>query len=136
MANPYDEVLYAGHPFNQTHPERLATVATLFGMRPARSAACRVLELGCADGGNLIPMAYSLRGSDFVGIDNGARGIAKGQALAGELRLPNIRLLCRNILEPLADLGTFDYILAHGVYSWVPPEVADRMLGICRELLN
>lgn len=136
MANPYDEVLYAGHPFHQTHPERLATLATLFGMRPARSVACRVLELGCADGGNLIPMAYALRGSQFVGIDNGARGVARGQALAGELGLSNVRLLCRDILDPLADLGSFDYILAHGVYSWVPPAVADRILAICRENLN
>jgi len=136
MSNPYDEVLYPGHPFNQTHPERLATLASLFGMQPARSVACRVLELGCGDGGNLIPMAYALQGSEFVGLDNGARGVANGQEFAGDLGLSNIRLLCRDILDPLADLGTFDYILAHGVYSWVPPHVADRILAICRENLN
>src|SRR6266536_1495044 len=136
MANAYDEVLYAGHPFNQTHPERLATLATLFGMRPARSVECRVLELGCADGGNLIPMAYSLPGSEFVGIDNGAHGVAKGQVLAEELGLRNVRLLHLDILETSKELGTFDYILSHGVYSCVPPEVADRLLAICRENLN
>ena len=105
-------------------------------MQPARSVSCRVLDLGCGDGGNLIPMAYSLQGSEFVGVDNGELGIAKGQALASELGLKNIRLLSRDMLEPVTDLGTFDYILSHGVYSWVPPAVADRILAICRECLN
>src|SRR5262249_10589850 len=59
-ATSYDEVPYESYPFSQTHPDRLATVATLFGMRPAPVDRCRVLELGCAAGGNLIPMALAL----------------------------------------------------------------------------
>ena len=55
-----------------------------FGMRPAPVEQCRVLELGCGDGGNLIPMAYTLRGSEFVGVDLGARGIAIGQEMVAE----------------------------------------------------
>ena len=55
--NPYDEVLYPGYPFAQAHPDRLGAMARLFGMNPAPVEACRVLELGCGDGGNLIPMA-------------------------------------------------------------------------------
>ena len=49
--SPYDAVPYPGHPFAQTHPDRLATLATLFGLRPAAPERCRVLELGCGDGG-------------------------------------------------------------------------------------
>jgi SAM-dependent methyltransferase/methyltransferase-like protein len=135
-ANPYDEVLYPGHPYPQTHPDRLATIGRLFGMNPAPVDGCRVLELGCGDGGNLIPMAYALPRSEFVGIDLGARSIAKGQETIHALALPNIDLRCLDILEAGADLGKFDYILAHGVYSWVPAEVQDRILAICSANLN
>lgn len=72
----YDEVPYESYPFAQTHPDRLATVATLLGLRPAPVEQCRVLELGCAGGGNLIPMALTLPESTFVGIDLSARQIA------------------------------------------------------------
>jgi SAM-dependent methyltransferase len=134
--NAYDEVLYPGYPFPQTHPDRLATIARLFGMQPAPVERCRVLELGCGDGGNLIPMAYALPGSEFVGIDLGARGIAKGLETIEVLGLRNISLQSLDIRDVGADLGKFDYIVAHGVYSWVPPDVQERILGICRENSN
>ena len=31
----YDNVLYPSAPYPQTHPDRLATMATLFGMQPS-----------------------------------------------------------------------------------------------------
>src|SRR6476620_1599166 len=99
MANSYDEVLYEGRPFVQTHPDRLATIGRLFGMSPAPIDRCRVLELGCGDGGNLIPMAYTLPGSEFVGIDLGARGIAIGQENAAALGLTNLQLRHLDILD-------------------------------------
>src|SRR6185295_19686379 len=92
MGNSYDDVLYLGHPFAQTHPDRLATVGRLFGMQPAAIDRCRVLELGCGDGGNLIPMAYTLPGSEFVGLDASRRGLDNGTAFAGKLGLRNIEL--------------------------------------------
>ena len=70
-ASPYDAVLYPARAFIQTHPDRLATLATLYGV-PHAARACRVLELGCGDGGNLLPMAAALPGATFVGIDNAA----------------------------------------------------------------
>ena len=66
-ANPYDEVPYVGHAYNFTHPDRLSVVGALFGMRPAPVGGCRVLELGCGDGANLLPMAYTLPESRFFG---------------------------------------------------------------------
>jgi hypothetical protein len=47
MNTLYDEVLYPSGLYAQTHPDRLATMATLFGMRPEPVDRCRVLELGC-----------------------------------------------------------------------------------------
>jgi methyltransferase-like protein/SAM-dependent methyltransferase len=127
----YDAVPYSVCAFAQTQPDRLATIATLFGMEPARPERCRVLELGCAQGGNLIPMALASPGSHFVGVDLSARQIADGQAVVRELGLKNVDLQAASILDIGEDFGTFDYILAHGVYSWVPPEVQEKILELC-----
>src|SRR5262245_13581209 len=70
-----DSVPYESHPYVQTHPSRLFVVGTLFGTRPTPVQRCRVLELGCAAGGNLIPMADALPESEFIGIDASERAI-------------------------------------------------------------
>ena len=92
----YDETPYPSHSFAYTHPDCLATVATLLGMDPAPVEQCRVLELGCASGGNLLPMAYSLPRSQFVGIDLSARQITEGQANVTTLGLQNITNVLQN----------------------------------------
>lgn len=132
IPNVYDVVAYAGYPMPQTHPGRLATLATLFGLKPAPVERCRVLELGCGDGGNLIPMAFGLPLSTFVGIDLAERPVAEGRALVNALNLKNIVMQQGNIMDVSPDLGEFDYIIAHGVYSWVPPAVQDKILAVCK----
>jgi methyltransferase-like protein/SAM-dependent methyltransferase len=132
----YDEIPYPRYSFPQTHPERLAVVATLLGLTPPAVDRCRVLELGCASGGNLMPMAEQLPHSSFLGIDLSQRQVAEGQAGIAELGLTNIELRQQNILDFDPGSETFDYILCHGVYSWVPPEVQDRILDICRKHLQ
>ena len=135
VSTTYDAVNYAGYPFQQTHPDRLATLATLFGLSPAPVTSCRVLELGCGEGANLIPMAFGLPESQFVGIDLASTPINKGQTKIAELGLTNIELRCMDIMAADESFGQFDYIVAHGVYSWVPAEVRERMLALCGELL-
>jgi methyltransferase-like protein/SAM-dependent methyltransferase len=134
--NPYDEVPYESHPFPESHPERLATLGTLFGMTPAPIERCRVLELGCGDGGNLIPMAANLADSEFVGIDSSGTEISAGRETVEALGLGNIRLVHQDLVDVDDRLGRFDYIIAHGVFSWVPPLVRESLLGICRRGLN
>jgi methyltransferase-like protein/SAM-dependent methyltransferase len=134
-ATSYDEVPYAARAFHYTHPNRLATIAMLRGLEPAPAERCRMLELGCASGGNLLPMAEALPESRFVGLDLSPRQVADGLAIIAELGLHNIELRSGNILQIDASLGEFDYIVCHGVYSWVPAEVQDRILTICRENL-
>jgi len=139
--NPYHVIPYTTFPRLSTHPDRLAAVGTLFGMTPAPVTRCRVLEIGCGNGGNLIPMAYALPESRFIGVDLAAEAIAVGQATIAALGLTNISLLpadLRDIGRDCGefDYGEFDYILAHGVYSWVPPDVRDRVVAVCRERLQ
>lgn len=128
----YDEVPYESNPFPQSHPDRLAVMATLFGMKPKPINNCRVLELGCASGGNLIPMAAGLPGSRFVGVELSARQVADGQALIEAVGLKNVELRHLSIADVNAGFGEFDYIVVHGVYSWVPDAVQEKILEICR----
>lgn len=135
-ATSYDEVPYASYPFPQTHPSHLAVVATLFGLQPPPVQQCRVLELGCAAGGNLLPLAEALPQGSFVGVDLSARQIADGQRVLQALGLTNVRLVHASILDLNRSWGQFDYILCHGVYSWVPDQVREKILDICAEQLS
>jgi SAM-dependent methyltransferase len=135
MSN-YAEIPYESLPIPDSHPERLDALGYLFGLSPADPARCRVLELGCASGGNLIPLAFYFPGSRYLGIDLYANQIADGQALVDAVGLPNLKLRQGDILDLRADaLGTFDYVIVHGVYSWVPDPVRERILGLCAEVL-
>jgi methyltransferase-like protein/SAM-dependent methyltransferase len=131
----YDEVPYLSKPIPQTHPDRLATVALLFGMKAPALATCRVLELGCAAGGNLLPLAVSFPDGHFVGVDLSQRQVAMGQETIDALGLDNIRLEQRSILDVGPEFGEFDYILCHGVFSWVPAAVQEKILAICKRNL-
>jgi len=136
-ATPYDEVPYPSGLFPQTHPNRLATAAYLRGMFPAPIDHCRVLELGCGSANNLVSMAFQHPGSEFVGVDLGQVPIASGAAIVAELKMHNVTLEAMDICDVNPDeFGTFDFIIAHGVYSWVPQRVRERILEISRELLN
>ena len=127
----YDAVPYPTLPEARTHPDRLAAVATLFGMKPAPVARCRVLELGCGDGGNLIPMAYALPESRFTGIDLAEGAVRRGRRAIGDLHLGNIAMQAADVREFDSGWGEFDYIVAHGMYSWVEADVRDALLAVC-----
>lgn len=135
MASPYDDIPYPGYPHAQTHPDRLSVLGVLHGLDAAPPEQCRVLEIGCGNGGNLVPMAYALPGAALTGIDIAAGAIAEGRALAGRLGLRNLRLLELDLTEATAELGEFDYVVAHGVYSWIPAPARDRLMALCREVL-
>jgi len=127
----YEEIPYSSNPFSYTHPDCLSTVGLLMGMNPPPVERCRVLELGCAGGGNLVPMAMTLPESTFLGIDLSPRQIAMGQEVVDALGLTNIELRAMSIMDVKDDDGPYDYIICHGVYSWVPAEVQDKILTIC-----
>lgn len=137
MVDFYDELTYETNPFPETHPGNLAALGRLFGVQTPLAQQCRVLELGSATGGNIIPMAWRLPHSEFVGVELSAPQVAIGQAVIEALGLGNIRLDVGDILElDPAQLGQFDYIIAHGVYSWVPTAVREKILVLARDCLT
>ena len=129
-ASSYDRIPYTSLALPQTHPDSLATVARIFRLSPPDVAACRVLELGCASGGNLIPMAFNLPGSEFVGIDSSQRQVDEAHATIDALGVRNIRIEAASILDVDDSWGAFDYIICHGVFSWVEPRVQEKILQI------
>ncbi len=135
----YDANPYHSRAFAFCHPDRLAVIAELFGLEPARVETARVLELGCASGGHLWPIAAQLPEADIVGIDLSSVQIEQGRAVVQQLGLHNCRLEVGDINDLdtlLQELGTFDYVIAHGVYSWVPPHTADALLAAIGRCLD
>lgn len=128
----YDDFPYDELPHAVTHPDRLGAIGRLAGMAPAPATGCRVLELGCAVGGNLLPLADLLPGSEFVGIDRSAAQIARARADAEAIGLTNVRFEALDVRELPADWGRFDYVVCHGLYSWVPDDVRAAVLAAFR----
>ncbi|MGA2252662.1 methyltransferase domain-containing protein [Terracidiphilus sp.] len=135
MTTFYDAVAYPSFAFPLTHPGNFAAMAILHGHNPAPVANCRVLEIGCGEGANLIPMAYAIPDARFTGFDLARLPIERGQQRIVELGLTNIRLFEADILNIGPELGQFDYIVAHGIYAWVPEPVRNRLIALCAELL-
>src|SRR5688572_11888009 len=132
----YDEVRYPGHAYAHTHPEHLYVLGRLHGMNPVNPAQCRVLEIGCGDGANLVPMAWQLPESRFFGFDLAETSIAAGQGVVREMGLQNLELRHMDLMDFPESEGPFDYIIAHGFYSWVPAPVRERMMGLVRRVLS
>lgn len=131
----YDDVPYEAGLSPRTHPQTAAVIGQLFGLKPAGVASARVLEIGCGAGNNLLPMAYSLPNASFVGIDLSARHIAAAAEGANRLALRNARFLQADVRDYVPD-QEFDYVICHGVFSWVPPETRSAILETCRRALS
>ena len=131
----YDELPYESMPQPDRHPDYLRAIARLYGVNAAPTESCRILELGCAGGGNILPLAWYQPNCTVVGVELGQQHVREANALIAELGLHNAQVLHRSITDAMDDLGEFDYILAHGVFSWVPRAVQDRLLAICGQHL-
>ncbi len=133
--NAYDEVPYSSYIFSQTSPARLCAIAHLFGLEAPLPEKARILELGCASGNNILSIASCFPKSECIGIDLSGEQIKEGKKRIDETSVKNLRLEKKSILDVKKSFGTFDYIICHGVLSWVPVEVQQKILEICRQNL-
>ena len=132
----YDTTPYTSVSFPPSAPGQLAAVAHLFGLSTPEVATARVLEIGCATGGNVIPFAAAHPQARVVGLDLSEVQVELGRAKVQALGLDNLEFVAGDIAQTdLSALGQFDFIIAHGVYSWVPPEVQEGLLAAFRTLL-
>ena len=132
----YDDIPYPSHPFEATHPDHIYSMAKLFSLEPTLPDDASILELGCAGGGNIIPLAVQMPNARVVGVDLSAKQIADGQATIDKLGIKNITLHAQDLQNVDESFGEFDYILCHGVFSWVPPAAQNRILEISKERLT
>jgi len=133
----YDALPYTSNPFPLTHPALIGAIARLFALEAAPLGTARVLELGCAAGGNIIPLAARHPGAAVLGVDLSAAQVAAGCARVADLGLTNIEIRCQSFADfDSRNEGPFDYIICHGVYSWVPAPLRDAILRICRDALS
>ncbi|ODU38096.1 MAG: hypothetical protein ABS98_16800 [Lysobacteraceae bacterium SCN 69-48] len=131
----YDALEYPAHVLPQMHPSRLAAIGRLHGLACAPPSRCRLLEVGCGDGLQLLALAMAYPQSQFVGIDMSRNAIARGEAFRQRLGLENLRLVPADLTRWDPGREGFDYITAHGFYSWVPQQVRDHLLALCRQRL-
>ena len=134
--NTYNELLYKSNPFTYTIPALLEAQGKLFGLTPKDSRKARILELGSSFGGNIITQALYNPEAEFVGVDLTAEQVKKGNEVIEKIGLKNIKLIEKNILDINEDFGKFDYIIVHGVFSWVPDIVKEKIIKICNENLT
>lgn len=132
----YDALPYEDLAFFHTHPANLAAVAMLCGLRAPPIERCSVLELGCGAGFNLIAMSASLPGARLVGIDFSRRQMEAGRALAARAGTANVELRVGDVAALDDSLGRFDYVIAHGLLSWVPAGVREAIFRACSRHLQ
>jgi len=135
VTTTYDIVRYPSWPVSNTHPSRIAAYAKLLGHSFKPFETSRVLEIGCGDGLNLMSMAMGAPQATFVGLDLAEAPIAYGRALAEAAKITNVTLFAQDVTKAGKDLGTFDYIIAHGVYAWVPEFVREAIMRLIGDVL-
>ena len=136
LKNSYNELVYPSKSFGVTSINSLEAKAKLWGLNPVPAKEARVLELGCSMGGNIIGQAVYHQGATFVGVDLSESQIEIGNEIINAMDLKNVKLVEQDILKIDKDFGTFDYIIVHGIWSWVPDVVKDKILEICNVNLS
>lgn len=131
----YDAIPYASYPVAASHPDRLYNIGTLFGLQPRIPDKARILELGCAGGGNLLPIASQFPNAHCVGVELSEVQCNDAKTAVKFLGLKNIEIRHESISDITSSLGTFDYIICHGVFSWVPDPVREDILRVSAQNL-
>lgn len=133
----YDKVVYPSFVFPYIRPAKFGAIARLHGIDVGEIDRCRVLEIGCGDGANLMSIAYALPEAECVGFDLSGERIEEAKTGAREIGISNTSFFEMDLMafDPERS-GKFDFIIAHGFYSWVPDAVRERMLAIYRNCLT
>lgn len=130
------QLVYDSFPYAYTHPNSLYALGTIMGLSPSMLAEARILEIGCASGGNIIPIAMQYPHADIVGVDISRQDIDVGQRHITSLGLTNIELKALSIEDFKNSKAKFDYIICHGVFSWVPEAVQQAILKVIKTQLS
>ena len=132
----YADLGYLSQPFPYASAPFLESYARLLGLSPAPASTARILEIGSSYGGNLISQALFYPKATFTGIEIAPTQVSVGKTYIDQLGITNLELLEGDVNESHQHLGTYDYIIAHGFYSWVDEDTKDNFLRLCKEHLG
>lgn len=136
LAASYEETPYLSNAFKWCAPGYIRAAAHLYGVKLPEVATARILEIGCAAGGNCLPAAFLYPKATIVGIDISVTQIREGQGVIKRAGLKNIQLYAMCLTEITPEFGQFDYIIMHGVLSWVPEEIQPALFRVCQQNLS
>jgi SAM-dependent methyltransferase len=110
------------------------------------STGFRYLDFGCGHGLNLLFNAAAHPQASFYGLDLNPTHIAEANAKAGALGLGNVHFALADLTsfaEGLPSTGpcrgwpeSYDVVVAHGLASWVGPEVRNALIAAAGSLLR
>jgi SAM-dependent methyltransferase len=133
------DTLYPSNFHQEIQPFWLDAVLALRGIVPPRSNGEQFtyVDLGCGDGLGLILTAALHPQGHFIGVDIMPDHVARGQAMIDQIGLTNISLRCSSFSEQMAMAdGRADYVVAHGVLTWVSPENQTALMDLTAKWLR
>lgn len=130
-----EDYFYEALPFVETHPDHLGAIRTLFGLAPVPPQRFRLLEIGTATGGNILPMAAAFPQCQFVALDRAEESLSVAKRHAEQADISNIVLHLADVREFEDEPASFDYIVCHGVYSWIPNDARLALRRLIRRHL-
>jgi len=135
------DVVYTSNFYRETTPAWLATTALLLGHRPpSLSAPFRYADLGCGNGFTALTVAATSPQAEVWGFDFNPAHIETARNLADRAGLTNVHFAEASFAElaalPPSGLPELDFIVSHGVASWISPENRHHMLEVIRQRLR
>jgi len=132
------EVLYTEHFFRELSPAWMNYVAVLGGCQPRPlDPGFTYMELGCGLGQTVTLLAGAHPQGRFYGVDFNPAHIDWARRYAGQAGITNVEFLERSFLDLTSqEVPECDFIVLHGVYTWVGPAVRAGIQRIIRERLK
>ncbi len=120
------DVAYTSNVFREITPCWLALTALLLGQRPPDlTRPFRYADLGCGNGMTAVFVAATCPQAEVWGFDFNPAHIETARHWAAAAGLGNITFVETSFAELAArganDLPAFDFIVSHGVLSWISP---------------
>ncbi|HEX4172114.1 MAG TPA: class I SAM-dependent methyltransferase [Acetobacteraceae bacterium] len=129
------DVVYTTNFYREITPAWLATTSLLLGHRaPDLAKPFRYADLGCGNGFTTLIAAAACPHAEVWGFDFNPAHIEFANRLAAASGLTNVRFLESSFAAldtaPDGTLPEFDFMVSHGVLSWISPENRRHLIGV------
>ena len=132
------DIAYEWYFFHELAPAHLDFACLLKGHKPpGRGESFTYLELGAGLGLTSTMLAATNPTGSFWGVDVNPTHVVSAEGLAEEAGIENVAFIEAGFDElPAHELPAFDYIVLHGVWSWVSEATRAAILDVIRTRLK